>query len=101
MTAPWPTCVTSSMTFSGRSHMERHADEIDRAASIAEEHNQDCVDHYRRLAAPQQERNPDGSWPTTECVDCAEDIEAERLEAGRVRCFECRPNSNAGGVSML
>src|SRR5574340_279479 len=36
--------------------MERHADEIDRAASIAEEHNQECVDHYRRLAAPQQVR---------------------------------------------
>lgn len=70
--------------------MERQADEIDRAATLSEEHNQDCIDHYRRLAAPEQERLPDGSWPETECRDCGEPVETERLEAGRVRCFECQ-----------
>lgn len=70
--------------------MDRSPDPIDRAADISEEHNQDCIDAARRAAAPEQVRGPDGAWSVVECVDCGEDIEPLRLEAGRVRCFSCQ-----------
>lgn len=66
------------------------ADEIDRAAYITEKANDEAVEATRRLAAPEQVRNEDGSWPRTECTDCGEDIEAVRLELGRIRCFSCQ-----------
>lgn len=70
--------------------MDHYADEIDRAAAISEEHNAECVEAARRAAAPEQTRLPDGSWETTECVDCGEDIEPGRLDMGKVRCFSCQ-----------
>jgi len=38
----------------------------------------------------EQTRNPDGSWPTTECVDCDEPIKPARLAMGKIRCVDCQ-----------
>lgn len=70
--------------------MDKFADETDRAAAIAEAANESAVEEARWAARPEQVRNPDGSWPTTECVDCGEEIEEGRLALGYVRCFRCK-----------
>lgn len=43
----------------------------------------------RAKASPQQVRNPDGSWPTPECVECDQPIGEARLKLGFVVCIEC------------
>lgn len=73
------------------------ADIIDVANETAQAQTDDAIDRYRRLAAPEQARNDDGTWPTTECTDCGEDIEPARLEFGRVRCFACQTALEARG----
>lgn len=70
--------------------MERFSDELDWAKAVAEAHDRACVEEARRAAQPEQVRGPDGEFPVRECVDCGEPIEPERIEAGRVRCFECQ-----------
>ena len=66
------------------------SDEIDRANFIADMANQEAVNHYRLLAAPEQTRDTSGNWETEECVDCGEDIGAARLNLGKIRCISCQ-----------
>ena len=66
------------------------SDEIDRANYIADLANQEAVKHYSLLAAPEQKQDESGAWETEECVDCGEDIPAERLALGKVRCVHCQ-----------
>jgi RNA polymerase-binding transcription factor DksA len=66
------------------------SDEMDRAAHITDMANEEAVQEQRRKAAPEQVQNEDGSWPTTECLDCDESIEQGRLAMGKVRCFACQ-----------
>jgi len=63
---------------------------VDLGNYFADLHNSRAVAAARALSAPEQIRREDGSWPTTECVDCGEDIEPERLAMARVRCFSCQ-----------
>lgn len=66
------------------------SDEIDRANFIADMANQEAVEHYRYLARPEQQKDAEGNWETSECVDCGKDIEDGRLAMGKVRCFDCQ-----------
>lgn len=43
-----------------------------------------------RRNKPEQEQNPDGSWPVTECVECEVELPQLRIEMGRVRCVDCQ-----------
>lgn len=70
--------------------MESHPDPIDRASEVTDEITQDAIDRYRRLAAPEQVRREDGSWPHTDCQSCGDDIEEGRLEMGKLLCFRCQ-----------
>lgn len=67
-----------------------HADPLDVATMVSEIATQDALDRTRRLAAPEQVQNADGTWPTTDCVDCGEPIETPRLELGKLRCITCQ-----------
>lgn len=66
------------------------ADPLDTASRYELLSNQTAVAAQRLKAAPQQLRLPNGDWPTKACIDCHEPIGPERLEMGRVRCFECQ-----------
>lgn len=68
----------------------RLPDVIDRAGVAEQQFNDDAQGRIRRLAQPEQVRRPDGTWPHTECEDCAGDIEPGRLALGKVRCFTCQ-----------
>lgn len=68
----------------------KFSDPVDQGSHLAALHNDSAVEMQRRKAAPQQVKNAKGQWPTTECIDCGEDIEAVRLEMGRIRCFSCQ-----------
>lgn len=69
---------------------EKHADPLDHASMISEQHCADRVQEISRLAAPEQVQNPDGTWPITECVSCGDDLIPQRLAHGFVRCVPCK-----------
>ena len=66
------------------------ADPMDQASELETVHNATALSAARAKNKPEQEQAPDGTWETTECVDCGEDIEPKRLEMGRIRCFHCQ-----------
>ena len=70
--------------------LEACADILDQASNVTLASTANQIAHLSYLAAPEQERNADGSWPETECVDCGEEIEVGRLELAKVRCFRCQ-----------
>lgn len=70
--------------------IERYTDPLDEARHMVDVATAANVRYFAAKAKPEQVRNPDGTWPTTECVDCGEDIEDGRLEMGKVRCFRCQ-----------
>lgn len=63
---------------------------VDLGNYFADLHNSKSVAAVRALSVPEQTQLEDGSWPTTECVDCGEDIEPVRLALARVRCIYCQ-----------
>lgn len=65
-------------------------DVVDSANYLAELHNSTCLAAARAKAAPEQTQLEDGSWPTTECIDCGIDIEPARLALGKLRCIACQ-----------
>ncbi len=65
-------------------------DVIDSACEQEQMATERYVALQRALAAPEQYPYPDGSWPTTTCVDCDEPIEEGRLELGKTRCYACQ-----------
>ena len=73
-----------------RPEMERSPDLLDRASAATQRFNEASVERARRLAQPEQTQNPDGSWPQTECEDCAADIEPGRLAMVKIRCIGCQ-----------
>jgi ribosomal protein S27E len=66
------------------------ADNLDRAAELTQSLADAAVIEVQRAARPEQSRNPDGSWPHPECVDCGEEQLAVRLQMGRIRCVACQ-----------
>ena len=70
--------------------VEACADVLDAAANLTLASTATQVAHYSHLAAPEQVRNEDGTWETTECVDCGDEIEEGRLNLGKVRCLRCQ-----------
>ena len=73
-----------------RPDLERAPDVLDRASALTARLNEAYVEEARHRARPEQKQNPDGSWPQTECEDCANDIEPGRLALGRIRCLGCQ-----------
>ena len=73
-----------------RPEIERSPDLLDRASAATQRFNEASVERARRLAQPEQIQNPDGTWPQTECEDCAADIEPGRLAMGKIRCIGCQ-----------
>jgi len=65
-------------------------DVLDRATNLTQELTESAIAEQRRKARPEQVQNPDGSWPTTTCVDCEVDIPPARLAMGKVRCVDCQ-----------
>ena len=73
-----------------RPDLERAPDVLDRASALTARLNEAYVEEARHRARPEQKQNPDGSWPQTECEDCANDIEPGRLALGKIRCLGCQ-----------
>lgn len=69
---------------------ERCVDPIDQGSNAAAMFTAFDVQRVREKAAPEQVQNADGTWPTTECMDCGDDLESVRLLMGRKRCFACQ-----------
>ena len=73
-----------------RPDLERAPDVLDRASALTARLNEAYVEEARHRARPEQKQNLDGSWPQTECEDCANDIEPGRLALGKIRCLGCQ-----------
>lgn len=65
---------------------ERHADLIDEANALASALTDRAIAAARRANAP--EHHPDFDGET--CVECGEEIPADRLALGKVRCVRCQ-----------
>ena len=70
--------------------LEACADILDQASNVTLASTANQIAHLSHLAAPEQVQNEDGTWPTTECVDCDSEIEEGRLNLGKVRCIRCQ-----------
>ena len=70
--------------------LEACADILDQASNVTLASTANQIAHLSYLAAPEQVRNEDGTWPVTECVDCGDDIEEGRLELAKIRCKRCQ-----------
>jgi len=69
---------------------DRLTDVIDQASEVEAKFRDKALEECRRRNVQEQTRNPDGSWPTTECVDCDEPIKPARLAMGKIRCVDCQ-----------
>ena len=69
---------------------ERHTEQIDAANHLADMYTKLAMQQQVAKLAPEQVRLADGTWPTTECVDCGEEIPEKRLEMARIRCVVCQ-----------
>ena len=69
--------------------LEACADILDQASNVTLASTANQIAHLSFLAAPEQERNEDGTWPVTECVSCGNEIPDARLKLGFVRCVAC------------
>ena len=70
--------------------LEACADILDQASNVTLASTANQIAHLSFLAAPEQVQNEDGTWPTTECISCGNDIEEGRLNLGKVRCLRCQ-----------
>ena len=70
--------------------VERCADPLDDASRVTQSLIDGYTAHAAYLSAPEQEMNPDGTWPITECVSCGCEIDAGRLALAKVRCVRCQ-----------
>lgn len=69
---------------------ERHSEATDNAQQLAAELNERAWQQFQQNNKPEQVKNPDGTWPITECVDCDIEIPQGRLELGYIRCVDCK-----------
>ena len=70
--------------------LEACADILDQASNVTLASTANQIAHLSYLAAPEQVQNEDGTWHTTECISCGNDIEEGRVALGRVRCLRCQ-----------
>lgn len=63
------------------------ADESDRATMREIQHNHEALEEARRRAV-MIETHPD--FDGKHCLECDEDIPAERLAMGKIRCVRCQ-----------
>ena len=61
------------------------ADVLDDASELEE---QERLGAMAKLVASREPTPPE--FDGTHCIDCDENVEEARLEAGRFRCFECQ-----------
>lgn len=64
------------------------ADDLDRASELTQVLTDIYVAGTRRKAQPEQEQQPDGSWPIQEC-ECGEPL-GQRMALGKIRCLACQ-----------
>lgn len=70
--------------------IEKSGDDIDKANALAEIHNVKSVQAAMLAARPQQVPNADGTYRTTKCKECDDEIPPERLKLGRILCVICQ-----------
>lgn len=75
--------------------MTREADDLDAASELTQQLNDAYIRNARDKARPEQEQNPDGSWPRTQC-DCGDGIPPARLALGKIRCISCQQDRERG-----
>lgn len=75
----------------------RESDPLDVASVVTEQIRSANESNTRALAAPDQFRKPDGTWPTETCVLCDDPIGEGRLEIGYNTCIECARKKEARG----
>jgi RNA polymerase-binding transcription factor DksA len=63
-------------------------DDLDKAAVLQEQMNQDAIAAVRASMGPEHDPDFDGA----SCVDCDDDLVESRLLAGRIRCWHCQTN---------
>lgn len=68
--------------------MSGESDDLDRAATLTQQLNEAYIGNARALARPEQVKNPDGTWPFTEC-ECGEAL-GDRMHMGKIRCLNCQ-----------
>lgn len=64
------------------------ADPLDVASHNEEVRRREAIARQQAKVAPRQVRNPDGTWPLTEC-ECGSPIHAGRLALGYITCIYC------------
>lgn len=69
--------------------MANENDNLDRAADLTRARTEKAIAEVRRLAAPEQVQNADGTWPVTECIKCDADL-GKRADLGKIRCVRCQ-----------
>ena len=74
----------------------READDLDSAATLTQRRTDDAIKAAAHSMRPQQVRNPDGSWPITECEGCGDAIPEGRLLMARIRCVYCQERFERG-----
>lgn len=73
-----------------------NADILDQASELTQTLTNAYISNVQDAAMPEQKRNPDGTWPVTECVgpqigdECGEPIPEGRLALGKIRCIACQ-----------
>ncbi|WP_172415156.1 TraR/DksA C4-type zinc finger protein [Comamonas thiooxydans] len=65
---------------------DRHSDPLDEASALAASLTEAAIAAVRQANEP--EKHPDFDGET--CVDCGDDIPANRLALGKVRCVPCQ-----------
>ena len=65
---------------------EKFSDQLDHASALQDAMNEEAIAKYRNLNKP--ESHPDFDGET--CVQCGADMPIERLNLGKIRCFDCQ-----------
>lgn len=70
--------------------MTNHADPIDKASELADAFTEHSIQAVQARNKPEQVKNPDGTWPHEECIECGDTLPLARKELGRVKCISCQ-----------
>lgn len=65
--------------------IERSADQLDIAADLQDQANEQALANFRKSDKPQAHPDFDGAH----CLDCGDDMPELRLQMHRIRCTSC------------
>lgn len=71
--------------------IEHHSDPFDVASDVEARARDVAISAARAKAKPQQVARPDGTFSVVDCLECGDDIGAERLRvaARNLYCLHC------------